>query len=239
MLRRKLILGACGLGALTVASGAGYVTYAHSTYSHGWRMGRLDKLSLRSSWKRAYLASTGEGELFMGRNSPVAVWTGADGQQVRNPWSFSCSPEDYERFRPLIGRMVAIHYRQLMAPMTSWGGETDYRADEIIPLDEAMAVGVCSAEGGGLRSAGERQGSIVKVTRKGRLFTSHEATIQVGTAGNQFIEMSILSEPMAQCATAYLRAGKLAIITYRESVIRNPLARDTTYDIIGIRPSTS
>ena len=48
--------------------------------------------------------------------------------------------------------------------------------------------------------------------------------------------MSIVDEPMFTCAVAFLRSGRKVKVTYNQSFIRNPLARDTTYDIIGISP---
>jgi len=234
--RRNLLRTAIGAGGLVVAGGAGYVAWGGLTYSQGWRMGRLTKFSARSSWRRLYLASTGEGELSLGNESSDAVWTGADGQQVTNPWMFSATRDFYETHRELLGRPVGIRYRQIMHRVTAFGGDTDYRAEEIVPLT-GEAVGLCAVEGRGLRSAGERVGRIVKVAEKGSVAKSWEMTLQEGTAGNRFTEMSLLSDEMARCATAYLRAGRLAVLGYRETVVRNPLNRDTNYDVLNLRPA--
>lgn len=234
--RRNLLRAGIGAGGIVVASGVGFFAWAGLTYSEGWRMGRLTKFSARSSWRRLYLFSTGEGELMLGNDSANAVWTGADGQEASNPWVFSASRDFYEGHRELLGRLVCVRYRQIMHRVTAFGGDTDYRADEIVPVADAV-VGACAVEGRGARSAGERVGRIVKVARKGSVAKSWEVTLQEGVAGNRFTEMSVLTDEMAACATSYLRAGKLAVVGYRESIVRNPLNRDTNYDITNLRPA--
>lgn len=234
--RRNLLRAGIGAGGIVAVSGAGFFAWAGLAYSEGWRMGRLTKFSARSSWRRFYLVATGEGELALGNDSADAEWVGADGERQANPWIFSASRGFYDAHRELIGRPVAVRYRQVMHRVTSFGGDTDYRAQEIVPLS-GEAVGLCAAEGRGLRSSGERLGRLVKVVEKGSLAKSWECTIQEGTSGNRFTEMSILSREMHDCAQAYLRAGQLAVVGYRESVVRNPLNRDTNYDVTALRPA--
>ncbi len=234
--RRNLLRAGIGAGGLVAASSVGFFAWAGLTYSEGWRMGRLTKFSARSSWRRLYLFATGEGELMLGSDSSEAAWIGADGQGASNPWIFSASRPFYDSNHALLGRLVCVRYRQIMHRVTAFGGDTDYRADEIVPVLDAP-VGVCAAEGRGARSAGERVGRIVKVARKGSVAKSWELTLQEGVAGNRFTEMSILADDMAACATAYLRAGRLAVVGYRESIVRNPLNRDTNYDIVHLRPA--
>jgi hypothetical protein len=234
--RRNLLRAGIGAGGIVALSGVGFFAWAGLTYSEGWRMGRLTKFSARSSWRRLYLATTGEGELMLGQDSSGAVWTGADGQEASNPWIFSSSRAFYDDHHALLGRLVCVRYRQVMHRVTAFGGDTDYRAEEIVPVLDAP-VGACAVEGRGARSAGERVGRIVKVARKGSLAKSWEITLQEGVVGNRFTEMSALSDEMAACATAYLRAGRLAVVGYRESIVRNPLNRDTNYDITNLRPA--
>lgn len=234
--RRNLLRAGIGAGGLVVLGGAGFVAWGSMTYSEGWRMGRLTKYSARSSWRRLYLASTGEGELMLGVDSASAAWAGSDDQEATNPWIFSSSLGFYEANREMLGKLVAVRYRQVMHRVTSFGGDTDYRAEEVVPLATGP-VGACAAEGRGLRSAGDRVGRLVKVASKGAVAKSWEVTLQEGTGGNRFTEMSILSDEMARCATAYLRAGQLCVVGYRESIVRNPLNRDTNYDIVSLRPA--
>lgn len=225
-----------GVVAIPVVGVGGYVAYSGSTYSRGWRMGQLFKLSNRRSWRRAFLQA-GEGELSLGQDSSRAEWTGADGQPVQNPWLFSASVEQIRQFEPLLGHSVAVQYHQLQKKLTAFNGDTDYRIDEIVPVDPARApIGPCAVAGSGARSAGTRIGRIVKSTVKGTLAKSHECTVQVGNSGNVFLEMSVPNEAIHDCATASLRSGRPVAVSYVETILRNPLNRDTNYQIIGIRP---
>lgn len=234
MNRRSAILLGVAV-AVPVAGVGGYVAYSGSTYSQGWRMGQLFKLSNRRSWRRAFLAA-GEGELSLGQDSSRAAWVGPDGQAVQNPWLFSASTEQIAQYEPLLGRTVAVRYHQLQKKLTAFNGDTDYRIDEIVPVDAAHPVGACAVPGSGARSSGTRIGRIVKSTVKGTLVKSHECTVQVGNSGNVFLEMSVPNEAMHDCATASLRSGRPVAISYVETIIRNPLNQDTNYEIIGIRP---
>lgn len=233
MNRRVLLAGAV---AIPVVGVGGYVAYSGSTYSQGWRMGQLFKLSERRSWRRAFLAA-GEGELSLGQDSSRARWIGADDQPVENPWLFSASVDQIRQYESLLGRSVAIRYRQLQKKLTAFNGDTDYRVDEIVPIDPARApTGPCAISGSGARSSGTRIGRIVKSTVKGTLAKTHECTVQVGNSGNVFLEMSVPNDAMHVCATASLLSGRPVAISYVETVIRNPLNRDTNYEIVGIRP---
>lgn len=234
--RRSAILLA-GAVAVPVVGVGGYVAYSGSTYSQGWRMGQLFKLSSRRSWRRVFLQA-GEGELSLGQDSSRAEWVGADGQPVQNPWLFSASVEQIGQYEALLGRTVAVRYRQLQKKLTAFNGDTDYRVDEIVAVDPTQSpTGACAIGGSGARSAGTRIGRIVKSTVKGTLVKTHECTVQVGNSGNVFLEMSVPNEAMHDCATATLRSGRPAAISYVETIIRNPLNRDTNYEIVGIRPA--
>jgi hypothetical protein len=236
--RRQVLIGGGVVAGTALAGGLGYDWWAASTYSHGWRMGLLFKLSEKSTWRRLYIRSTGEGDLMLGAGSSRAEWAGADGQTQTNPWSFSATRDQAEQYQGLEGRMVAVEYRQIMHRYHAWQGDTDYRVVQIVPVDPKLGVeeGFSIAGRGGLRSAGRRVGRLVKVTRKGIAAKSWEVTLQEGAGGNNFLEMSILHDDMFEAAETYLRSGRLLSIAYAESVVRNPIARDTNYEVIGIKP---
>ena len=237
--KRRSALLLAGAVAVPVVGIGGYVAYSGSTYSQGWRMGQLFKLSNRRSWQRLFMAA-GEGELSLGQDSSRAAWAGADGQSVQNPWLFSASVEQIAQYEPLLGRSVAVRYHQLQKKLTAFHGDTDYRIDEIVPVGAGRPpVGACAVSGRGARSSGTRIGRIVKSTVKGTLAKTHECTVQVGNSGNVFLEMSVPNEAMHDCVTASLLSGQPVAISYVENIIRNPLNRDTNYEIVGIRPVES
>ena len=89
---------------------------------------------------------------------------------MQNPWLFSASVGQIAEYEPLLGRAVAVRYHQLQKKLTAFHGDTDYRVDEIVAIDQAHpAVGACAVSGSGARSAGTRVGRIVKSTVKGTL----------------------------------------------------------------------
>jgi hypothetical protein len=235
--RRNLILGAGGILAGAAVGGFAYDSYASATYSHGWRMGLLYKLSEKSNWTRLFVRDTGEGEVMLGVNSARAEWRGGDGQAQFNPWAFSATVEQARRYVGMEGRMVAVEYRQVIDRWHGWKGDTAYRLVQIMPLEPRLgpAAGV-EVKRHGMRSAGRRIGRLVKVTRKGIAAKSWEVTVQEASGGNNFLEMSLLDDEIYDAAVEYLRSGKLLSISYIESLVRNPLNRDTNYAIIGLKP---
>ena len=60
--------------------------------------------------------------------------------------------------------------------------------------------------------------------------------IRMAAGGNKFIEMSILSDAMYDCALRYLTTGTKVKVTYSESFFRNSLVRDTNYSIVSLAP---
>jgi hypothetical protein len=219
------------------------------TYSDGYRMGVITKWSMRGS----LVLKTGEGEMQLGNEaSPPAVFTDKDGKPIldsdgkpkqRNPWLFSSDADTYHKFcqnaacSNLLGIPVVIHYRQVLVQMNNWGGDTDYRVVDIVPTDPSLKPAGCGTQDVGSvvsRSDGGRFGQIVKASRKGNLAKSWEATLLVG---NQFKDVSITSEDIYACALTFMRAGAKMVAVYDESYLRNPLARDTNYDLQGIVPA--
>jgi len=206
-----------------------------NTYSEGWRMGTLSKVSVRGN----PLFKSVEGELLMGNDSSAAVVN--DGEQVlfTNPWAFSGPRSDLAKIQEFTGRAVAIHYRQLWFQVTRINGDTDYRVIEVKRVNPEAAPRGCgaAASAGATRSDGERIGYITKVSHRGNVLKSDEVIVQLGNAGNQFQAMSILDDQIAACALEFLKSGLRVRVNYRQSLIRNPARRDTTYDIIGIWPA--
>jgi len=236
--RRNLLLGAGGVVGAAAIGALAYDSYATATYSHGWRMGVLFKYSEKSNLKRLFLRNTGEGEVMLGLNSSRASWMGADGQEQENPWAFSSTTAQVEEFGGLEGRTVAVEYRQIMHRWHAWKGDTDYRLVRMQAVDPSLAdpAGVEVKRRPGLRSTGRRVGRLVKVTRKGVAVKSWEVTIQAADGGNSFLEMSMLDDEIYEAAIDYLRSGRLLNIGYIETLIRNPLNRDTNYAITSLHP---
>jgi hypothetical protein len=236
--RRSFLTGVAVVAGTDAVGAVSYDIWAGATYSHGWRMGVLYKFSEKSNMKRLYIRSTGEGDVMLGANSSRAEWVGADSQPESNPWSFSGSQDQVAQYSGLDGRMVAIEYRQVMHRYHAWRGDTDYRLVQILPVDPKLGPdgGFEISGHGGMRSAGKRIGRLVKVTRKGLAVKTWEVTVQEGAGGNNFVEMSILDDEMFAAAETYLKSGRLLSITYAESIVRNPLGRDTHYEIIGLKP---
>ena len=206
-----------------------------NTYSEGWRMGTLSKVSLRGN----PVFKSVEGELLMGNDSSAAVVKDGDQVLFTNPWEFSARRSELPAIQEFTGRAVAIHYRQLRFQLTRINGDTDYRVVEVKRVNPDAAPQGCGAEGsaGASRSDGERIGYITKVSHRGKVLKSDEVIVQLGNAGNQFQAMSILNDQIATCALDFLKSGQRVRVNYRQSLLRNPARRDTTYDIIGIRPA--
>jgi len=206
-----------------------------NTYSEGWRMGTLSKVSVRGN----PLFKSVEGELLMGNDSSAAVVNDGDQALFTNPWAFSAPRSDLPKIQAFTGRTVAIHYRQLWFQVTRINGDTDYRVVEVKRVNPEAAPRGCGAAGsaGATRSDGERIGYITKVSHRGNVLKSDEVIVQLGNAGNQFQAMSILDDQIAACALEFLKSGLRVRVNYRQSLIRNPARRDTTYDIIGIWPA--
>ena len=206
-----------------------------NTYSEGWRMGTLSKVSVRGN----PVFKSVEGELLMGNDSSAAVIKDGDRVLFSNPWEFSARRSKLPQIEEFTGRAVAIHYRQLWFQLTRINGDTDYRVVEVKRVNPDVAPRGCGAEAsaGASRSNGERVGYITKVSHRGNVLKSDEVIVQLGNAGNQFQAMSILNDQIATCALDFLRSGERVRVNYRQSLIRNPARRDTTYDILGIWPA--
>ncbi len=226
------------LGVLFYVGGlvAGFADYMpFNTYSDGWRMGMLSKVSLRGN----PLFKSVEGELLMGSDSSATVVKEGDQILFANPWEFSAARSQLPELQQISGKTVAIHYRQLKLQLTRINGDTDYRVTEVKAVDPAAAPQGCGVESSArsTRSDGERIGYLTKVSDRGNLIKTYEVILQLGNAGNQFLAMSVLDNDIYKCALEFLKSGMRVRVNYKQSLIRNPAARDTTYDIVGIWPA--
>ena len=114
------------LGVLFYAGGlvAGFADYMpFNTYSDGWRMGMLSKVSLRGN----PLFKSVEGELLMGNDSSATVVKEADEVQFANPWEFSAARSQLPELQQIGGKTVAIHYRQLKLQLGCWRSSLSIR----------------------------------------------------------------------------------------------------------------
>lgn len=205
-----------------------------NTYSEGWRMGQL------TAYGPSGLPGlrTGEAELAHGVGSSGGEAASKGGEiSFRNPGHLSSTTELARRYRDLVGRNVAIRYRQVKVQLTTLGGDTDYRIQEIVPVDPSLApqkpcVEAHASEGS--RGSQTAVGRLVKASDKGNFSKSYEAVLQKGDAGNNFITLSIRSTPMMECATEFTRSGVRVRATYAEGTVRNPLESDTTRTILSL-----
>ncbi len=228
-----VVLGALFYAGAMVAAFADYMPF--NTYSEGWRMGLLSKVSLRGN----PLFKSVEGELLMGNDSSATVVREGGKVLFANPWEYSASRGQLPELQQASGKTVAIHYRQIKLQLTRINGDTDYRVMEVQPVDPSSAPQGCGVQGStrSTRSDGERVGYLAKVSDRGNVIKTYEVILQLGNAGNQFLAMSILDGAIYRCAQDFLKSGMRVRVNYKQSLIRNPAARDTTYDIVGIWPS--
>ena len=214
------------------------------TYSEGWRIGQITKLSFKGwIWK------SGEGEMLVGNESTMLQVTERCGDsrctRVINPWAFSTSSTYATFIEGYIGEYIVLRYRQ--ARIKSIKRDTEYEImDAMAPLDaEALAIDSCVAPdyGKGGKSAGTRVGRLVKLSSKGTLTKTHEITMQFCNTVNKFHYMSIPDgddkSEFVSCLLQLLMSGAKVKVKYSESFIHNPLASDTGYDIISVKRAST
>lgn len=202
----------------------------YGVYSEGYRMGKLDKASVKG------LVNSCEAQLLLGRESTPYVKTTGSGddktQTTINPWYFSGSEDGCEELMGYGGKYVWIRYEQYRSTNV-FTRDTDYNWREVQPVTKRAPSksSYATAEPKGWKSDGYRFGRIVKASYKGNVFGTWEIMLQVGDSGAQFKNMSITDEDMYNYALEVLKAGVPVKISYNESFIRNPAARDTTYQV--------
>lgn len=220
------------------------------TFSEGYRMGQLVKFS-----EKGMILRSGEGELLLGNEStPLMVQKtvpcSSSGKhshtctrQVEvNPWKFSVDLKDQPLIQKLNannGEYVVMKYKQsiIQNPFTN---DTSYVITDVEPVNRKATSAKCEAKhkADGAKSDGTRIGRIVKIGYRGNILKSWEVQMQVGNSGSKFISMSVSEEELAKCLTEnYLKTGAKIKLTYNQSYLRNPLARDTNYDILSAEPA--
>ena len=228
-----VIAGVLALGMLLTVDADGFF----GTYSEGYRMGQLDKASVKG------LIDSCEGQLLLGREStPYTKVSGSGDSETEtrvNPWYFSGGDENCGDIQQFGGKYVWIRYNQarMMNPFTR---DTDYTWKEVQLVTKKAPERTSYAidQPSGWKSDGFRIGRIVKASHKGQVFGTWEVMLQVGNAGANFKNMSITDEGMYKYALEVLKSGMPVKISYNQSYVRNPAARDTTYDIWKIEVAT-
>jgi len=206
-----------------------------NTYAEGYRMGQLSKYSTKG-----WINKTGEGEILLGAEStPLVVEkVDSDGKttsEIKNPWMFSTSTEVFNANQNMIGEYVVVPYREKLVH-SGFSGDTSNVVEQFIKVDPSVFPenGCVNANATGSKSTGTRVGRLVKVADQGGINTTFEITMQIGNAGNQFIDMSITDETMFECAKQVLKSGQKIKLEYVQSLFRNPLNQETTYDVLTI-----
>ena len=213
-------------------------------------MGQLDKFSIKGlpGFK------SGEGQSLLGNASTPLIETFSCGtdenkklcKKTINPWSFSADNRDaplIEKINSKMGNYVVIQYAENIVDFKITY-DTKYRVKDVIPVDQSITPARCLAPASvskGLKSDGYRTGRVVKISSKGLVSAtkSFEVIFQVGNSGSQFIEMSAESEEMANCLLEWVVSGRKAKLTYTQSYLRNPLARDTSYEILSVESDSA
>lgn len=235
MIKLKLTGMLLGVFLVTANAYAGGI----GNYSNGWRMGSIDKFSVKGLFTKS-----GEGQMLMGReSSPYQITSGSGDSKttkIINPWYFSSS-SSYEhlwsKLSNIVGSYVVIKYSQ--SHFKALNVDTDY---EVLSIEKPTKHfdEICTAKtyNKGSNSLGTRAGRIVKASVKGTVSNSYEIMLQQGNAGNQFKNMSISSDKsLYNCAIRALKSAKKVKITYNESIINLDIfGRNTAYDIVQIEP---
>jgi hypothetical protein len=215
---------------------------ALGTYSIGYRIGQLSKFSVKGMIK------SGEGELLVGNESTYLETSYSCGTKekpesctrVINPWSFSSDKEKASMVNPHIGEYVVIKYEQAMGSIIT--RDTEYELLSIFSPKADSKPQACFPKSykKGNKSEGIRVGRLVKLSLKGMVSETFEATMQVGNSGSQFHHMSVSAgEPeFVECVLSWLKSGRKVKVHYSQSFLRNPTQRDTDYDIVSVEPAS-
>lgn len=207
-----------------------------SDYSEGYRMGRLNKFSLKGNFVKS-----GEGELSMGREGSFYEKCSGSGKERNckriNPWKFSTEPTGVSKVNPFSGKYVVIQYRQvrLNNPLKY---STDYRVKDIYPVNKSIRLGkgYVGSVPGGTKSEGFRTGRVVKASSKGHISKTYEIIIQIGNSGNQYKHMSTKDPKLFEFAIKTLKSAKQVKLLYTERGLLQFSMDDTKYQLYGIEP---
>ena len=203
------------------------------TYSQGLRVGQLTKFSVKG-----IINKSGEGQLLMGYEGAPYIIKNSEGdiKEVVNPWYFSADEKFYEKMKKYYGKYVVIEYRQARIHNPLFR-DTDYNVTAIYPVSDKYLPREDSiwVKGSGSKSEGFRTGRFVKLSFKGTIGKSFEAILQQGNSGNQFKHLSIKDKEIYNYAVKVAKTMKKVRVDYKESILFNPLTRETGYEIVGIK----
>ncbi len=199
------------------------------SYSTGYRMGFLSKLSEKGVYNKSW-----EGEMLMGNESSLVPGI--------NPWKFSVEKDNSQAIKELQGaegQYVIIKYEQDMGLRVT--RDTSYRVVGVRAVNNSATPNPCASASPpqGNYSHGSRIGRLVKISERGMKFKSWEVIMQVGNSGGQFFEMSVSDEALAKCMISYLGTGRKAKIQYDQALTHDPLRQDTDYQILSVEPIQS
>lgn len=193
------------------------------TYSEGYRMGKLNKLSTTG-----ILFKSVEGDLLLGNES--SYYFDYQDSILINPWQFSLSTksEIADQLATYANKYVVIKYKQYQLGPLNW--ETDYEPIEITdvnPLIQLIPYEISDIKGN--KSEGFRVGRVVKLSKKGTVAKTYEVTFQLSDVGNDFMQMSVSNDRMYGSLLLALKSGKKIMFYYKKQILHNPLKQDTDY----------
>lgn len=193
------------------------------TYSEGYRMGKLNKLSTTG-----LIFKSIEGDLLLGNES--SYYFDSKDSVLVNPWQFSLSTTSalVSQIEKYSNKYVVIKYRQYQLGPLNW--ETDYEPVEIMDVDPLIQILPCEvSDVSGNKSEGFRVGRVVKISNKGTISKTYEITFQLSDVGNDFMKMSVSNDRMYNTLLSALKSGKKVIFYYKKKLLSNPLQQETDY----------
>lgn len=215
------------------------LTPGMGTYSRGFRLGRLNKCSLKGFMRKSTECN------FMVGNKGIyleKLVTCGDSKctKIINPWKFSSGEESFDKLNDDSGKYWVIEYAQSVSNVSAVSGrDTEYEyVRSFRPIKKEVKACNRTDISKGSWSNGARTGRLVKLSVKGLMAKSFEATVQEGDEGSQFIAMSITTTDVdfLRCAYETLFSAKSVKVIYAEDMLFNPATSDTAYEIIGLEP---
>lgn len=232
---------------ISIASRASFADGLY-VFSEGYRVGLLTTFGLRTTLG---MARRHLGAQMMGINStPYSDVEEYDcGTEERpetctrrtviNPWNFIVEeslPNVVSQLEELIGQYVILKYSQVRYGNMFY--ENDYRVEEVYLPNQTIPAQTCSTDqASGIRGRTSQIGRVVKLSEKGDLIKTLEMKFQVGTGGNQFIDISVPDQSMRPCILNSLYSMRLVTISYYEKVMRNPLTEKTPLELSRLSPA--
>lgn len=214
---------------------------ASADFSRGVRFGVITKASVSG-----YIKKSLECDMLIGVDSmPYQVVSrstdskGRTSESVRtvNPWKFSGDVTFKDVVDEVAGELVYVEYNQEYIN-TGMVYNTDYRILDIGRiLDPFPGKDAFDSDFGKAgKSDGFRIGYIVKASQKGLLVDSWEVTIQEGSGGNKFIDMSVTDKALYDFIYKCVKTGAKVKILYKDLGVLNILdpLKDTRYRVIGV-----